>query len=77
MSLSKDILGQAIYDKLQGLNDQTIDPSQMEAKRLEFCKEIADAVIEHFKAAGEVNVLALGLVSPSGPVTGTAKGTIA
>jgi hypothetical protein len=37
---------------------------------------IANKVIAHIQANGLVTVNPLGLVAPSGPVTGTATGTI-
>jgi hypothetical protein len=76
MALNKDILGTALYNRLNEFNNKDIDATgNMEAARLSFCKALADEVINHIKTAAVVNVT----VSTTGTATahtGTGTGTI-
>lgn len=75
MALSKDILGQALYDATTGFNDTDIDPADMEAQRLALWKVVADTVINHFKTLGVVSV-AVVTTGTATNHTGTGTGTI-
>ncbi|MDP1812331.1 MAG: hypothetical protein Q8K66_13095 [Sediminibacterium sp.] len=71
MALDKDTLGTALYNRATIYNETNIAPADLEANRLAFWKDIADEIINHIKTSGTVP--ALGLVSPSGVVTGSAS----
>ena len=77
MALDKDILGIDLYTRAKAFNEVFIDEADMEVKRTEFWKSIAEGIITHFKTAGTLNVPGLGLTSSTGPVTGlSTTGTI-
>lgn len=84
MALSKDILGQDLYDKRSDFTNKTKDELEttygsIEAARLAACKAEAQAIIDHFKNNIQLIIPAVGLVSaaPGAPVTGVATtGTI-
>ncbi len=61
MALSKDILGQDLFTVRQQFSNQTRDEllntyGSDDAIRLAACKAEAQAIINHFTAAGVVNV---------------------
>lgn len=75
MSLSKDQLGQALYDVRMAFNGKTVDQliqehGTLDVARLAMAKAEANAIINHFKTAGELLVPGLGLVVGTTPVTG-------
>lgn len=72
MPLSKDVLGLDLYDRFDDFNNKTIDElGDIEAKRLEFFKELAEALINHFTTFGVVTVVTTGT-----PTNHTGTGTI-
>jgi hypothetical protein len=80
MALDKDILGQALYDDLSFFNNKNKDEiGDIETARLNFCKQMAETIINHFKENILLTIPGTGLVAPSGggPVTGASiTGTI-
>jgi hypothetical protein len=77
MALDKDVLGTDLYNRMQQFNEVPIAPADMEAHRLLFWKEVAEAIIIHFKTAGRLTVPGLGLAAGATPVTGSSiTGTI-
>jgi len=76
MALNKDILGTALYNRLDEWTNKDIDETgDIEDARLAFCKALADEVINHIKASAVVNVN----VTTTGTAlahTGTGTGTI-
>lgn len=71
MALNKDVLGQGLFDAEQQFNDKAPDElGDINTARLSFWKVMADTIIEHFKANGELVVPGTGLVAPNGAVTG-------
>lgn len=56
MALNKDILGLALYERANEINDKTPDEvGNLEQARIDFWKAIADEVIKHIKTFGIVN----------------------
>lgn len=76
MALNKDVLGQALYDRLLFFTNKDIgDIGDIEAARLAFCKDLADVVIQHIRTAAQVSVT----VTTTGTATnhtGSGTGTI-
>lgn len=68
MALNKDILGADLYSRANNYNE--INIIDIEAARLAFWKNIAEGIIEHFKANGQLNVPGLGLIASGVGVTG-------
>lgn len=75
MALNKDVLGAALFAKRNAFCNKTRTEllalyGDDDGIRLAACKEDAEAIIDHIKAAGVVP--ALGLIAPNGggPVTG-------
>lgn len=62
MALNKDVLGQMLYDARTNFCDKTLDElkqlygNSLNAIRLAAAKADAEAIINHIKAAGVVNV---------------------
>jgi hypothetical protein len=76
MALNKDVLGLALYNRLDTYNNQDIDAiGDIEAARLAFCKALADEVIQHFRTAGVVSVT-VTTTGTAAAHTGTGTGTI-
>ena len=75
MPLDKDILGTAIYNNTKQFNDVPVSAANMEATRLAQCKAIAQAIIDHLKAAGVISVTVATTGSATAQ-TGTGTGTI-
>lgn len=77
MALNKDTLGQALYNRVQQYNEVDIPPNEIEAKRLDYWKGVADEIIEHFKTNIQLTIPGTGLNAPNGAVTGQSiTGTI-
>ena len=68
MALNKDVLGFDLYTRANAYNE--VDITNIEVARLEFWKNVADGIIEHFKTSGELLVPGTGLAAGSTPVTG-------
>ncbi len=61
MALSKDILGLALYERAQALNDKPPDEiGDLEQARKDFWEAIADEVISHFKTFAVIHVTTAG-----------------
>jgi len=80
MALNKDILGFALYSARADFSDKTLNEliteyGSLESARLAMCKVDAEEIINHFKAAGviNVNVVTTGTATNH---TGTGIGTI-
>lgn len=76
MALDQNVLGQLLFNNRIVFNNKTKDQliaqyGSLDAALLEACKADAKAIIDHFKADGVLRVPGLGLVSPTGNVTGT------
>lgn len=71
MALNAAILGEDLKNRAAQFND--VDIADLDAARADYWNTIAEGIIEHFKAFGQITVPGLGLVAPSGggPVTGT------
>ncbi len=78
MALSKDILGQALYDNLTSFNNKDIvQTGNIEAARLAFCKKMAESIIDHFKNNIIISIPGAGLTAGPTAVTGVSiTGTI-
>lgn len=70
MPLNKDVLGLALYNRAKVLNDVDISVEALDQARKDFWLAIAEEVIEHFKASGEIKVLGTGLTAGPYTVTG-------
>ena len=71
MALDNDILGTNLYNKEKQFNDKSPDElGDIETARLNFWKEMAFEIIDHFKTAGELHVPGAGLAAGSTAVTG-------
>lgn len=76
MALSKDVLGQALYDSEKQFNDKdSTAVGDIEAARLAFWKVQADEIIKHFKTAGVISVT-VATTGTASAHTGTGSGTI-
>lgn len=77
MALSKDILGQDMYDmREEFFNNKTLDEilmmyGSLEAARLAACKKEAEIIINHFKTNVVLNIPGTGLTAGPTPVTGS------
>lgn len=72
MPLNKDVLGAALYEKAEEFNNKTPEEiGDIEEARLQFWKDVAGAIIDHIKTAGQIP--GTGLTAGSVAVTGTAK----
>lgn len=79
MAMSASGLAGEMKTKLDALFGAAIDPSIQQ----NVLDALAEAVVDHIKNnavvtldSNSVNVPALGLVAPTGPVTGSASGTL-
>lgn len=71
MALNSIQLGQDLFDAEQQFNDKTPDElGDLNTARLSFWKTMADVIVNHFKANGELIVPGVGLAAPNGAVTG-------
>ena len=79
MALNKDVLGSALNSALAQFQDKTPDElGDINAARLEFCKVIAEQVINHFIANAVVSTTVNTTVATTGTATaqtGTGTGT--
>lgn len=71
MALDKMTLGADLYDRAQSFNDVDIAPEDLEQARFDFWVAIAEGIIEHFKANGELTVPGAGLMAGTTAVTGS------
>jgi len=71
MALDKDVLGLDLYNRAASFNDVAIDPADLEAQRLSWWQNIAEGIINHFKANGVLTVPGLGLTAGATAVTGS------
>ena len=77
MALDKDVLGTAMKTAADAFNEVYISPADLDAQRLQYWKNIAEAIISHFKSNGVLNVPGIGLNAGSVAVSGASvTGTI-
>jgi len=57
MALNKDTLGSALYNMAEAFNDQEVPatPEDLQTRRQNFWKGVAEEIINHIKTSGVVN----------------------